>query len=178
MKRSGKSPTDKNKKQKQLTGFFRASSALTATTDSDASSSSQYKIFCDLDGVLVDFDQGVRTLLDGKGPDDVPPSLMWGRIAQCDFYTHLPWMDDAKSLWNELKSLPNVDILTGVPRYKRSKGEKFEWCRRELGVEVNHVDMAGSKSAHQIVSGSRRRGVVNVITCWSKNKHFESRENQ
>lgn len=187
MKRGNKSPPNQNKKkkQKQLDGFFRSSSsALTAqsTTISDFDEtleSSKYRVFCDLDGVLVDFDSGVRQLLDGRGPDDVKPSLLWGRIAQTDFYTKLPWMPDAKVLWEQLKTLPVLpDILTGVPRHKRSKEEKVAWCKRELGVEVNHCDMAGAKASHEIVSGSRRRGVVNVITCWSKNKHFESRENQ
>mmetsp|Transcript_9202 Transcript_9202/g.19628 ORF Transcript_9202/g.19628 Transcript_9202/m.19628 type:complete len:83 (-) Transcript_9202:78-326(-) len=37
--------------------------------------------------------------------------------------------------------------------------------------------MAGKKNAHEVVLGRRKEGVVNVITCWSKNKHFESREN-
>lgn len=87
-------------------------------------------------------------------------------------------MSDAKLLWKELKSLPSVDILTGVPMSKNARIEKFAWCKRELGVEVNHLDMAGSKSAHVVVSGRRRGDVVNVITCWSKNKHFESRVNQ
>jgi hypothetical protein len=186
MKRDNKSQPNNNKKkkQKQLDGFFRSStSALTApsttTSDFDETPASKYKVFCDLDGVLVDFDSGVRRLLDGRGPDDVNPSLMWGRIAQTDFYTNLPWMPDAKILWEQLKTLPVLpDILTGVPRHKRSKEEKVAWCKRELGVEVNHCDMAGAKASHEIVSGTRRRGVVNVITCWSKNKHFESRENE
>ncbi|KAL3795036.1 hypothetical protein HJC23_006357 [Cyclotella cryptica] len=186
MKRNSKSPsadTKKKKKQKQLDGFFRPSSSAvtassTATSDFDENPASKFKVFCDLDGVLVDFDSGVRQLLDGRGPDDVSPGLLWGRIAQTDFYTNLPWLPDAKVLWEQLKTLPVLpDILTGVPRHKRSKEEKFAWCKRELGVEVNHCDMAGAKASHEIVTGVRRKGVVNVITCWSKNKHFESREN-
>ncbi|KAL7531501.1 hypothetical protein ACHAWF_003793 [Thalassiosira exigua] len=39
--------------------------------------------------------------------------------------------------------------------------------------------MAGKKSAHEVVYGRRKvkKGVVNVITCWSKNKHQESKSN-
>ena len=181
MKRGGIASSDKQKKQKQLDGFFRSSStAITASTDTSSSDTptSKYKIFCDLDGVLVDFDTGVRQLLNGKGPDEVNSSQLWGSISKADsFYSNLPWMSDAKLLWEELKSLPKVDILTGVPMQKKSRIEKFTWCKRELGVEVNHLDMAGVKSKHEIVSGRRKKGVVNVITCWSRNKHFESREN-
>ena len=93
-------------------------------------------------------------------------------------------MEDAKPLWDQLKSLLHnahgnnvtVDILTGVPMTKKSRIDKFHWCKRELGVEVNHLDMAGMKSKHEVVSGRRKKGkIVNVITCWSKNKHLESR---
>lgn len=174
------SSLEKNTKQKQLDSFFRVSSTTTAaTTDSSDTSTSKYKIFCDLDGVLVDFDTGVRQILNGKGPDDVNSSQLWSSIAKADaFYANLPWMTDAKLLWDELKSLTiPVDILTGVPMSKKSRGEKFSWCKRELGVDVNHVDMAGTRSAHEIVSGRKTKGVVNVITCWSKNKHHESGEN-
>jgi hypothetical protein len=180
MKRGNNAPP--LKKQRRLDGFFRApSTAATASTDetntSSSTTTSKYKIFCDLDGVLVDFDTGVRQLLNGKGPDDVSSSQLWGTISKAEsFYTHLPWIADAKTLWDELKSL-QVDILTGVPMNKKSKIEKFTWCQRELGVEVNHLDMAGSKSKHEVVSGKRKKNVVNIITCWSKNKHYESREN-
>lgn len=90
------------------------------------------------------------------------------------------------------------DILTGVPRNHQSRAEKFAWCQRELisvaaangdattttttttttaSLKVNHVDMAGTKSRHEAVSGRKRKGFINVITCWSRNKHYESRKN-
>ena len=39
--------------------------------------------------------------------------------------------------------------------------------------------MAGKKASHELVTGRRKdkEGVVNVITCWSKNKHCESKAN-
>lgn len=183
MKRTSNSQSSNEKKQKHLDGFFRTASTasitqLEATQSND--NTSKFKIFCDLDGVLVDFDTGVRRILNGKGPDDVNSSQLWSTISKTDaFYRNLPWMPDAKSLWEELKSLPphiHVDVLTGVPMTKKSRAEKFDWCKHELGVEVNHLDMAGAKSKHEVVSGRRRKGMVNVITCWSKNKHFESRD--
>ena len=113
---------------------------------------------------------------------------MWSGINKVDnFYGNLPWTTDGKELWRELKQHSNTpDILTGVPLTKSSRAEKFNWCKRELIQEeeetltVNHVDMAGSRSKHECISGSRRKnknGVVNIITCWSKNKHYESKEN-
>jgi hypothetical protein len=129
----------------------------------------------------------------------------WGRISSTpDFYANLPWTADGRTLWNELVRLPSPpDILTGVPRNYQSRAEKFAWCQRELiaaaaglddnnddvesstttsittttSLKLNHVDMAGKKNTHETVSGRKRKGVVNVITCWSRNKHHESKKN-
>uniref|UniRef100_A0A7S2EM95 Uncharacterized protein n=1 Tax=Trieres chinensis TaxID=1514140 RepID=A0A7S2EM95_TRICV len=136
-----------------------------------------FEVFCDLDGVLVDFDSGVRKIFNGRGPDDISSQgQMWAAISrQPSFYADLPWTKDGRDLWNAIKHLrPN--ILTGVPRTKKSRQEKVAWCTRELGVQTNHVDMAGKKSSHERVEGRIVEGVVNVITCWSKNKHHESRD--
>lgn len=85
-----------------------------------------------------------------------------------------------------------------MPRNFSSRAEKFEWCQRELlsaagldndrddgklSLTFNHVDMAGKKNSHELVSGRKRKQdsnnntVVNVITCWSRNKHYESKNN-
>mmetsp|Transcript_3156 Transcript_3156/g.4808 ORF Transcript_3156/g.4808 Transcript_3156/m.4808 type:complete len:267 (-) Transcript_3156:406-1206(-) len=196
-KRSGTSieekPKIKKQKQSSLSGFFISSkkstkdeSKITAAEGKASSvkpkSSFPYKIFCDLDGVLVDFEAGVKKICNGKGPDDIPnQSYMWGAIARTPlFYQNLPWTKDGKQLWNAIKhTMP--DILTGVPRSKNSRLEKAIWCQRELiedggDLVVNHVDMAGKKKSHEVVLGRKRENVVNVITCWSVNKYLESGE--
>ena len=50
--------------QSSLSGFFASSKPDTSTTKSE------YKIFCDLDGVLVDFDAGVKKLFNGRSPGE------------------------------------------------------------------------------------------------------------
>lgn len=138
---------------------------------------SSYIVFCDLDGVLVDFDAGVRKLCRGKGPNEIEKSsTMWSAIAKAErFYYHLPWTSDGKMLWNSIRHL-SPNILTGVPMFKKSRQDKAEWCKRELGLKTNHVDMAGPKGSHETVQGRKVNSdhTVNVITCWSRNKHFES----
>ena len=196
-----KSSTKKKAKQQQssLTGFF-TSKAKAANDDNNditaktANNNFKYKIFVDLDGVLVDFDSGVKSLFNGRSPDDLAPGTMWGRISSTpNFYTNLPWTSDGQTLWNTLiEELPcPPDILTGVPRNFQSRAQKFEWCQRELvsaaatgtaestSLKLNHVDMAGKRYIHEVVSGRKRNNgnVINVITCWSKNKHEESRKN-
>jgi hypothetical protein len=194
----------KAKTQRSLSAFFggapecpshKATPTSSAASASASASSSDYKIFCDLDGVLVDFEAGVKRIFGGRSPDELPnQSAMWAAIGRADrFYATLPWTEDGRALWDVLRNHPTTpDILTGVPRSVKSRSEKFTWCVRELvgnkttgtaagggDLEINHVDMAGKKSAHELVAGMRKDkvGVVNVITCWSKNKHCESGRN-
>lgn len=150
--------------------------SITGSTGNSAASR-RYKIFCDLDGVLVDFDTAAqRALNTSRKPKDLPPNVLWAGVARTpSFYVNAPWMRDGKKLWETIKHL-NPDILTGVPTFKKAREDKAAWCRRELGVATNHVDMAGKKKAHEVVAGRRKNGdgIVNVITCWSRNKHCES----
>jgi hypothetical protein len=132
-----------------------------------------FRIFCDLDGVLVDFDAGVVQLC-GKLPSQISSGFLWSSIAKApSFFEDLPWCQDGPELWNAIRP-HRPTILTGVSRAAVAK-DKYEWCKRELCVETNHVDMAAKKKAHEPVSGFRKQnGCTNVITCWSKNKHRES----
>ena len=141
------SPNAKRQKQASLTGFFvRTNLPFTE---------GRYTIFCDLDGVLCDFDAGVKRLCNGQSPRELPKGYMWNCIANTeDFYCDLPWMRDGRALWDAIRPLqPN--ILTGVPKNRDAREQKATWCQRELGVPVNHVDMAGSKSTHCIVRGRK-----------------------
>ena len=73
---SDKSSANKKKaKQQSLTGFFSSAEAKADDDDDDADDTS-FKIFCDLDGVLVDFDSGVKSLFNGRSPDQLPAGTM------------------------------------------------------------------------------------------------------
>jgi hypothetical protein len=165
------------KKSKLFASLSSSSSSPSPSTSASTSTQSSeipFKVFCDLDGVLVDFGEGVR-LICGARPEEIPTSRMWSMLSKHnDFYTHLPWMKGGRQLWEAIRPL-QPDILTGVPRNVKARTEKASWCQRELGIPTNHVDMAGQKNAHQIVSGRKVAGMTNVITCWSKNKWFEAR---
>jgi hypothetical protein len=139
-------------------------------------SQQNFRIFCDLDGVLCDFDRGVRALSRGISADSLPDHEKWRLIGRADrFYERLPWTSDGRRLWNAIKP-HKPDILTGVSMAPSCPREKAKWCARELGVATNHVDKAcrSPRGRHQEVTGRAMDDVVNVITCWSRNKHFES----
>jgi len=146
------------------------------------------KIFCDLDGVLSDFVKQARV----HGCHDFSSrTVVWQVVRQKNFFKKMPMIADADLLWGRLAPY-NPTILSGVtslPKPAVCGREKYEWCKSNLvgrntnlvyldgdDPRINHVDMAGSARSHKVVTGrlSSDPGVLNVITCWSKNKHRES----
>lgn len=129
------------------------------------------KIFCDLDGVLVDFDAGVRELTssNNKHPanpktkistsaasQNLPPHLLWPRIhATPNFFRNLPWTVDGLELWEALRHL-HPDILTGCSAASVAS-DKYAWCQRELCVEVTWRDMTAPKKQHARVFHQHNR---------------------
>ena len=94
------------------------------------------KIYCDLDGVLADFEQGVKNLM-GVYPHETKDHYMWPAIQKHgNFFGSLPWMEDGRDLWAYI--LPhNPTILTARPRsIKVAENNKLAWCNRHLGPEI------------------------------------------
>lgn len=115
-------------------------------------------LFCDLDGVLCDFDLGVQRLFRGKRPAEVSPRLMWSVLSSPDknFYGTLPWLEDGRLLWSRLGRCFPV-LLSGVPGRTDNASnwaalQKRQWVDRHLGEEFR------------------------LITCSSKKKHLYCEE--
>lgn len=107
----------------------------------------EIRIFCDLDGVLADFEKGVFTI-SGLKTSDQSVSKMWQRIASSDkFFENLDFMPDGYNLWMSVleinckvsSKLPT--LLTGVPssNNKRHEIEKKNWCKKKLGDEFEVI---------------------------------------
>lgn len=94
----------------------------------------KYKLYCDLDGVLVDFSKGYYDLtgidLTGIFRKD---KKFWGPIDKAGkkFWANLKWMKDGKELWDYIKKY-NPDILSAPSRENDSRVGKNEWVNREI----------------------------------------------
>lgn len=124
-------------------------------------------VFCDLDGVLCDFEKGVREVTGfepsqftnkevirdpNQGEIQLNIGKMWKALAREDgFYANLDWMPDGKALWDSIKHL-NPVILTGVPHGNWAPAQKVQWCARNLGPNVP------------------------VITCFAREKQDKARD--
>lgn len=114
---------------------------------------SKFKIFCDLDGVLVDFNKAIKQLTGGidfesyvknKGYDSLWKIINTNGVI---WWATLPWTSDGKQLWNALKN-KNVTILTAGS--KRNSGDisekgKIDWCHKNIGSFVPVIVTYNSK---------------------------------
>ena len=94
----------------------------------------KYKIYCDLDGVLVDFSKGYLDLtgIDLKGQFRKDKTF-WDPInkAGYDFWINLEWMEDGKELWKYIEKY-DPDILSAPSKENDSRVAKHDWVKREL----------------------------------------------
>ena len=106
-----------------------------ASVESGEKGHERYQLFVDLDGVLVDFDDGVRRIT-GREPAELSPRAMWPILARTrGFYDGLGWTKDGRTLWKAVRGFSPA-VLTGLPLGKWAEPQKRSWCARELGAEV------------------------------------------
>ena len=93
-----------------------------------------YKIYCDMDGVLVNFDKGYHDLTgnDIKG-EFFTDSHFWDPINKAgkNFWVNLEWQPDGKELWDYIKQY-KPKLLSAPSRQDDSRVGKHEWVEREL----------------------------------------------
>ena len=112
-----------------------------------------YKIYCDMDGVLTNFESRFEHY-SGMHPQDYEKKYglpaFWELIdvkIGVKFWIGMDWMPDGKELWDFVKD-HNPTILTGLPIGKWAAPQKKAWCVNKLGTNIP------------------------VITCMSKDKHL------
>ena len=123
------------------------------------------KIYLDMDGVLADFDRGVRELCrmepqsqNGKRSAKVD-DLMWEAIRKIDhFYDRLEPMPGAKEMFDIIYGAygDRCEILTGIPRPERgletAAQDKTDWMHRLFAGDVK-VNAVCRKDKMQFCSG-------------------------
>ncbi|OQX28515.1 MAG: hypothetical protein B0D92_08480 [Spirochaeta sp. LUC14_002_19_P3] len=121
-----------------------------------------FQLFIDLDGVLADFDAGVKQAT-GLLPGELPPSRMWPILAKTPgFYDKLPWMSDGRELWEAVRNFSPA-ILTGLPMGQWAEGQKRSWCARELGFSIPVITGLSRKKAELAYSWLENHGITNKI---------------
>jgi hypothetical protein len=96
-------------------------------------------VFCDLDGVLVDFESGVEKLT-GKHPDDQDAKNLWIRINRAsNFFETLEWLPEGRRLWEYMRLLDIEPIILTGSTSEKISNQKIKWCQDHLGSQVQVI---------------------------------------
>lgn len=93
-------------------------------------------IFCDMDGVLVDFDREFERN-HGILPYKLPREELWQIVLDTEnYWVNLPKLSDADMLVEYLNK-HGFKILTGLPSYgfDKAEKEKKQWLKNHYGIE-------------------------------------------
>lgn len=94
-------------------------------------------IYCDLDGVLADFNQAFKSIT-GKFPMEVSRRELWSEIdSRPDYWLTLEMTSDADILLKWLSAHP-YQILTGLPviGYEQAEKQKRLWVEQYIGSDI------------------------------------------
>ena len=98
------------------------------------------RIFCDMDGVLCNFDDAFAKLnAEGLKPTDYTTKYgkgsVWPMISEAGskFWSEMEWMPDGQKLWEELFKYEPT-ILSSPSRDYSSIAGKMKWIHTNLGI--------------------------------------------
>lgn len=122
----------------------------------------EYKIYCDMDGVVADFVKGVWKIISDYDvskylKDPEYRNMMWKAIGDYSksggkLWLELDMMPDGMVLWDYISKYDNTEILTasGDPQYGApEQKQKREWIKKRFGsVPTNVVRQSKEKAAY------------------------------
>ena len=97
-------------------------------------------IFCDMDGVIVNFDEGIKQLC-GAYPQQLVRSEMWQKVINTpNYWLNLAQLPHAKDIISYLRP-KGFKILTGLPVYGYDKAarEKPLWIKKYFGSDIEVI---------------------------------------
>ena len=97
----------------------------------------EYEIYCDMDGVLCDFDKRFMEFSNGIPPGKYESKFgkkaFWKLISEkgVGYWVGIPWMPDGKQLWNYIKPY-NPSLLSAPSMEESSRLGKRLWVRNNI----------------------------------------------
>lgn len=128
-------------------------------------------IFCDMDGVLVDFDDSFKAKY-GEYPYNLPRQQLWDLVLDTpEYWVNLPPKADAAKLIDFLNTT-QFEILTGLPQHGFDKAdrEKRQWIKKHIGDHINVIcclskDKQNYLRGKDILIDDRENNIKNWEAC-------------
>ncbi len=130
-----------------------------------------YKLYVDLDGVLVDFDKGMEQIGFPRHvveTDRKAKAKFWQTVGAMaakgqPFWGAMDPMADAMQLWNYVKKY-SPEILSATGHVGNAVAEKHEWVKHHLGNVPTHLvknskDKAQFATATSILIDDRTKSI-------------------
>lgn len=132
----------------------------------------KYTIYCDMDGVLVDFERGYKELTGFYTKDHPDNNKFWQPIDAegPTFWANLNWMSDGVQLWNYIKKYKPF-ILSSPSRSNTSRIGKEAWCKINIPGQYKEL-LLYPRHEKQNFSGQNRiliDDLPNTIQEWTNN---------
>ena len=133
------------------------------TTENQRINSITYQLFCDLDGVLADFNDGVYRIFK-KNPAELKPQLLWSRLATTpNFYANLNFMPNGQLLWDTIRFFDPI-ILTGVPSGNWAAPQKRIWVQEKLGDSYQVITTKNqANKCQQVINERDGKKVISIL---------------
>ena len=124
---------------------------------------SQYVIYCDMDGVLCDFDSQFK-----KYYNIHPQSISNKELVEAvdakgvEFWSEMEWIKGGKKIWSMISPY-NPSLLTSPGKFKYAEEGKKIWVTNNLNPQPNDIIFAQAKNKHLILSGKSSEEIANSI---------------
>jgi hypothetical protein len=112
-----------------------------------------YTIYCDLDGVLVDLERGVREKLGmGRPMSRLEMMRALARMRRnsdeelVEFFANLPWTEDGERLWTYLAPYEPLILTGGAEEANGIGAGKNKWVQKNLGISASKIIHESNKS--------------------------------
>jgi hypothetical protein len=128
---------------------------------------SQYTIYCDMDGVLCDFDAqfehyyGMLPLeyAKEKGREILRKAV--DEVGEA-YWSKMPWMPGSQALWNYISKY-EIKILTSPSSFIYAKQGKLKWIKDNLNPKPNDIIFAQTGDKHEILSSMESQQIRKSI---------------
>jgi hypothetical protein len=115
---------------------YKLTSKIQQLREEEEASKPQYTIYCDMDGVIADFDKRFEQFFK-MSPREYESKFgkeqFWEGIAKegVKFWVGIPWMPQGKQLWDYIKQY-NPTLLSAPSRENESRLGKRLWVKNNI----------------------------------------------